>query len=1502
MRRARTKRTIRIWATIVCSTLLATAALSALSAAVASGATAWTASTAPLGGLTTGVYANPGVTFGKVVPGATSDPEACPSTSWCVAVGSYNDASGHLQGLIETWSAGSWTSQTAPLTNLSPAAANNPGVYFYALSCPSTTSCVAVGSYDDASGNQQGLIETLSGGIWTAQTAPLANLSPPAASDPMVTLTGLSCPSATSCVAVGSYSGTRQDALIETLTGQTWTSSNAPLTGLNPDTIPDSMLLGLSCATASSCVAVGQYQDITNAYQGLIETLSNGSWSPSEAPIGGLNPVAVSPPTVLLTSLSCPSISSCVAVGFYDATTGVQGLIETLANGAWAASTAPTSGLSPAAADPPADPLTSVSCPSVTTCVIVGSYTDSSGYQQGLIETLSNGLWTASTATASAALSPPAATLNDPSVSLTGLSCASTSSCVAVGSYVDSSGYQQGLIETLTSGSWTASAATASSTLVPAAATNPAVNLAAVSCPGVGTCVAIGTYDDASGNQWGLVESELTTTTTTTAATCTWTDASGTTNDWSDGGNWSGTGCTGTGGPPAGASLVFPTPIPNGATPTNDLTAGTVFDSLTIEDGYTLSGNAITLDPASGTGITVTGIATVTINTPIVLGAGQTFSSTNTAVHLFGTISDGTHGYGLTLSGYLWNVDPLSAGGAGSNTYGGGTTIDGNGYTSLATNAGFGSGPVTITPGSTLLVDSSVTLANAVTVGGSGTGGNGAIAEGGGVAGSTLSGPVTLTGDTTVISPNQGQSLAFTGGITGDYRLTVNQSSSDLGTVVVASSGTFSGGTTVAGGILQITNATALGSGPVTVESGATIQESSATGITVGNPLTLNGAGSTSAGASGALDALAGTDGWAGSVTLGSASTVATDAANATLLLISGVGGTGPLTINAPAGGAGMVELLQAGTYSGGTIVTNGATARIANAQALSGGTVTVQSGGELQVNAVASLANALHLAGTGVHTTTLTGALEWFGANLTLTAPLALDGSASVANLGSDGHTLTLGAGVTGTGALSTAGPVVLAPGANATNTLGLTALAGTLQVDGAVADQTTATNATIDGAGASAGLTVGCGATLHAGDSGPGTITTTAGLSLGCASGPVTLDVAIDGTAPGSGYSQVLVRSGTVVLGGAALSVNFEAGLTSAPGDVYDIVVNEGGSAVTGELTDGGVALSEGSTITVSGRTLRVSYVGGASGHDVTLTDVTSPPPPPPPPPAPSRTLTATSLSASPNPAIIGQTVTYTSTVSPVPNGGTVTFFDGAAAITGCVAETVNATTPTASCTVSYSSAGSHVVDATYSGDGAYRGSSTTSLTEVVNAPAATTTSVSVSPASVTRGRAVSYSAAITSAGGADVLSGTVRFVTGDVTLCTAVLSAGGAACTATTAPMGTDVVTATYSGDATHAGSSASATLRVRPLVRRPRAFRVTAPVWTGRSVVVEIVGSELYGRPWITSDAAGTRVEVLHDTATHLSIRVSVNRDTRRGEHAFTIVFAHGEVARVNYLQR
>jgi hypothetical protein len=91
-------------------------------------------------------------------------------------------------------------------------------------------------------------------------------------------------------------------------------------------------------------------------------------------------------------------------------------------------------------------------------------------------------------------------------------------------------------------------------------------------------------------------------------------------------------------------------------------------------------------------------------------------------------------------------------------------------------------------------------------------------------------------------------------------------------------------------------------------------------------------------------------------------------------------------------------------------------------------------------------------------------------------------------------------------------------------------------------------------------------------------------------------------------------------------------------------------------------------------------------------------------------------------------------------------------------------------------------------------------------------TTTSVSVSPATVTAGASVIYLAVVTPQSGTDVPAGTITFTTGSTTLCTAVLSGGVAACGATTAPVGTDTVTGTYSGGGGYASSSGTATLTV------------------------------------------------------------------------------------------
>src|SRR5207237_301832 len=49
-------------------------------------------------------------------------------------------------------------------------------------------------------------------------------------------------------------------------------------------------------------------------------------------------------------------------------------------------------------------------------------------------------------------------------------------------------------------------------------------------------------------------------------------------------------------------------------------------------------------------------------------------------------------------------------------------------------------------------------------------------------------------------------------------------------------------------------------------------------------------------------------------------------------------------------------------------------------------------------------------------------------------------------------------------------------------------------------------------------------------------------------------------------------------------------------------------------------------------------------------------------------SGASTTTALTSSPNPSVVGQAVTYTATVSPVPSGGTVAFKEGATTISGC------------------------------------------------------------------------------------------------------------------------------------------------------------------------------------------------------------------------------------------
>ena len=499
------------------------------------GSWSWTPGTVPTSGL-----APPQAGGGAVLDSGAIGPPgdiSCAATT-CVAVGSYFDTSGNtdamlLSGILVAGS-WSWTATTAPTTGLTPAAASASDVTLSGVSCASATSCVATGFYAvDANGHGDALIETgtLTGGVWAwvATSPPTAGASPPVGPSPVTDLNAVSCATTTSCVATGNYIGTTgdQDGLIETGVDAggawTWVATTAPTTGLSPAarSNPAVSLGAVDCPSTSTCVAVGLYYGASSGTSiGLVETGSQagGSWTwiATAAPSAGLSPPASgSTPQVSLDGVSCASATSCVAGGaYYDTSLANDGLIETgaLSGGTWTwtPTSMPINDLSPPPNGQIVGLVDAVSCPSSTTCVVVGDYTDNAGGQDGMAAygTLAGGAWTGTATTVPTTNIAPIPS-PVPDVATDGVSCATATSCVAVGGYQDASGTFDALIDvgTLVGSSWTWTSTTApTSGLAPTAGPMSSVGLYAVSCPSAGACVATGYYLDSSGDYEALIE------------------------------------------------------------------------------------------------------------------------------------------------------------------------------------------------------------------------------------------------------------------------------------------------------------------------------------------------------------------------------------------------------------------------------------------------------------------------------------------------------------------------------------------------------------------------------------------------------------------------------------------------------------------------------------------------------------------------------------------------------------------------------------------------------------------------------------------------------------------------------------------------------------------------------------------------------------------------------------------------------------------------------------
>ena len=126
-------------------------------------------------------------------------------------------------------------------------------------------------------------------------------------------------------------------------------------------------------------------------------------------------------------------------------------------------------------------------------------------------------------------------------------------------------------------------------------------------------------------------------------------------------------------------------------------------------------------------------------------------------------------------------------------------------------------------------------------------------------------------------------------------------------------------------------------------------------------------------------------------------------------------------------------------------------------------------------------------------------------------------------------------------------------------------------------------------------------------------------------------------------------------------------------------------------------------------------------------------------------------------------------------------------------------------------------------------------------------------------------------------------------------------GSSLTATGA--GKCLVTAKKAADTTYLAASSSATtvrFTAKVIPVHLHATRVHHYARVGRTVTMTIVGTGFYGKPTITSNEAGTRAVVTHDSGKLLTVRVTVRAGSRKGKHTFTIRQANGRSCRVYYL--
>jgi hypothetical protein len=299
-----------------------------------------------------------------------------------------------------------------------------------AVSCPTASVCTAVGYLQNAASHRQPVAIREAGAGWSAE-------SPPTPSGAINSeLDAVSCPTTTACTAVGVAQLEKSSvSLAEVWDGTAWTVTSLPSV---PAGSP--ALAAVSCTAANACTAVGQQGDgggAPSSARPLAEHWNGNRWAVQSTPSPGSYGSG-------LHGVACTSASACVAVGWYEGPTGQDTLLGLLWNGAtWSQSTTSGFGYQDV-----------VSCPAANACLELDS-----AFATGNV--WNNATWSPVTL---------------PATGLRALSCASATACTAVGTGA---------------ATWNGTAWTAETIPGPPIFTG-------ISCPAATVCTAVGFRSDSN--------------------------------------------------------------------------------------------------------------------------------------------------------------------------------------------------------------------------------------------------------------------------------------------------------------------------------------------------------------------------------------------------------------------------------------------------------------------------------------------------------------------------------------------------------------------------------------------------------------------------------------------------------------------------------------------------------------------------------------------------------------------------------------------------------------------------------------------------------------------------------------------------------------------------------------------------------------------------------------------------------------------------------------------